>query len=106
MGFRKRVYEIVEVAASGDRASRIFDISILSLIALNVLALILETVTPIYKAAPQFFIWFEIVSVAIFTLEYILRIWSCVDTVLALDREFSCLYVSLSHTLSLRYGVA
>ena len=80
MGIRKRVYEIVEVAANGDRASRIFDISILALIALNVLALILETVTPIYNAAPQFFIWFEIVSVAIFTLEYILRIWSCVDS--------------------------
>ena len=78
MGIGKRVYEIVEVAASGDRASRIFDISILALIALNVLALILETVTPIYKAAPYFFIWFEIVSVAVFTVEYILRIWSCV----------------------------
>jgi len=80
MGIQKRVYEIVEVADSGDRASRIFDISILSLIALNVLALILETVTPIYNAAPQFFKWFEIVSVAIFSLEYILRIWSCVGS--------------------------
>ena len=78
MGVRKRVYEIVEVAASGDRASRIFDISILGLIALNVLALILETVAPIYNTAPQFFKWFEIVSVVIFSLEYILRIWSCV----------------------------
>jgi voltage-gated potassium channel len=79
MGVQKRVYEIAAVAANGDRVSRIFDISILALIALNVLALILETVEPIYNAAPQVFIWFEIVSVTIFTIEYIMRLWSCVQ---------------------------
>ena len=79
MTVRKRVYEILAVAADGDKISRIFDISILALIALNVLALILETVEPIYNAAPQAFICFEIISVAIFTMEYILRLWSCVQ---------------------------
>ena len=33
MGVRKRVYEIVEPVANGDRAGRIFDISILGRIA-------------------------------------------------------------------------
>lgn len=74
---KRRVYEILEVTKPGDRASRIFDIFILMLIALNVVALVLETVQSIYDLAPRFFEAFEIISVLIFSLEYILRIWSC-----------------------------
>ena len=77
MKLKKRVYEILEVAVPGDRASRTFDIFILTLIALNVVALVLETVKPVYEAAPQFFEIFEIISVLIFSLEYVLRLWSC-----------------------------
>ncbi len=77
MQLKKRVYEIVEVAAPGDRVSRVFDIFILSLIALNVVALAAETVQPIYENSPQLFKWFELVSVVIFSAEYILRLWSC-----------------------------
>ena len=76
---RRRVHQILEVAAPGDFLSKIFDIFILSLIALNVTALVLETVEPIYAKAPALFRWFEVVSVAIFTIEYLLRIWSCVE---------------------------
>jgi len=71
------VHEILEVTAPGDRASRAFDLFILSLIALNVAALILETVQPIYEKAPKLFKWFETVSVGIFSVEYVLRVWSC-----------------------------
>lgn len=77
---RKRLYEILEVAAPGDRASRAFDIFILSLIALNVTALVLETVEAVHAKAPALFNWFERVSVAIFTVEYLLRIWSCTES--------------------------
>jgi len=79
MRIRERVNEIVAVAAEGDRASRAFDIFILALIALNVVMLILETVTSIYEAAPRLFLWFEVGSVMIFTVEYSLRLWSCVE---------------------------
>jgi hypothetical protein len=44
MKLRDRVWEIVEVAKPGDRASRAFDIFILTLIFLNVLAVIVGTV--------------------------------------------------------------
>ena len=44
----KRVYEIVEGAQPGDRASEIFDIFIISLICLNVVALIVETVEEVH----------------------------------------------------------
>ena len=76
---RRRVYEIVEVAKPGDRASFIFDIAILSLIALNVLAMIVESVPEIGARWAGGFLLFERCSVAVFTIEYALRVWSCVE---------------------------
>jgi len=73
---KKKIYEILEVAAPGDLASRIFDIFIIILIFLNVLAVILETIEDLSSQYSQFFKIFEIFSVIVFTLEYILRIWS------------------------------
>lgn len=73
---RIRIYQILERAAAGDRISRAFDIFILSLICANVLAVILETI-PSLSSLKIIFRWFEIVSVVIFSLEYLLRVWSC-----------------------------
>ena len=69
----------MEVAAPGDRQSRAFDLFILSLIGLNVLALVLETVGPIYQAWSPWLNGFEVVSVLIFTAEYFVRLWCCVE---------------------------
>jgi len=74
---KKRTWEILDLAKPGDRASRAFDIFILSLIALNVVALALETVRSVYARAARFFDGFEVFSVVAFTAEYVLRIWSC-----------------------------
>lgn len=79
MALRKRIYEILEVGKPGDTLSRNFDIFIISLIGLNVIALILESVESIHNLGPKTFSGFEYVSVIIFSLEYILRIWSCVE---------------------------
>ncbi len=49
----------------------------MSLISLNVLAVALATVHSISLRYDKFFNVFEIVSVIIFTIEYILRVWSC-----------------------------
>ncbi|MGV7222485.1 MAG: ion transporter [Nitrospinales bacterium] len=76
---RKRIYEIMEVASPGDKTSRAFDIFILSLISINVLFLVAETVENIYKISPLFFDNFELLSIIIFTLEYFLRIWCCIE---------------------------
>jgi voltage-gated potassium channel len=78
MQLRKRIWEIVEIAKPGDKASRAFDIFILILIFLNALAVILETENTLQLRFKEFFNIFEIFSVVIFTIEYILRIWSCV----------------------------
>ena len=74
---KKRTYEIIEVASVGDFYSRLFDIFILTLIFLNVLAVILETVETLSSRYTYFFRSFEIFSVTIFTIEYALRLWSC-----------------------------
>lgn len=79
LNLRYRVYEIIEVAADGDLLSRAFDITILSLIVINVLALVLGTVDEIYQISPAFFKNIELVSVLIFTFEYLLRLWCCVE---------------------------
>lgn len=72
---RRRVFEIVEEAAPGDRASTIFDWCLIGLISLNIAAVVLETVPSIHDNYEVEFHWFEVVSVVIFTIEYALRIW-------------------------------
>lgn len=72
---RRRAFEIVEEAAPGDRPSQAFDGFLIGLIALNIAAVVLETVPSIHDEFAAGFHFFEIVSVAIFTVEYALRIW-------------------------------
>lgn len=74
---KRRTYEILDVAKPGDRLSRAFDILLVSLIGLNIVALMAESVEPIYRVSPVFFWTIEAVSVAIFTAEYLARLWSC-----------------------------
>ncbi len=77
MRIKKRIYEILEVAKPGDIASRVFDKFILTLIFLNVVAVVLGTVQNLFAQHRVLFIRFELVSVIVFTVEYILRVWSC-----------------------------
>jgi voltage-gated potassium channel len=76
---RKRVHEIVEPAGEGDGASRAFDVGILALILLNVVAIVLHSFAELREEYGGWFWWFEVVSVVVFTLEYVLRVWSCVE---------------------------
>lgn len=71
-----RVHQIVEKADHGDLASRLFDIFIMALIVVNVIAVMLETVPWLAIAHSYYFHVFDLFSVAIFTTEYLLRIWS------------------------------
>ncbi|KYK35835.1 MAG: ion transporter [Theionarchaea archaeon] len=77
MKVRKRLYEILEVAAEDDSLSRVFDIFIIGLISLNVLAVVLETVESLATQFSQVFALFELASIIVFTIEYILRLWVC-----------------------------
>lgn len=72
------MYELFEPRLGG-RAGRVVDWAILLLIAVNVTAVMLETVDPIYERFTRGFHWLEVVPVAIFTVEYLARIWSAVE---------------------------
>jgi len=74
---RKRVYEILEIGSPEDLSSRVFDSVIISLIILNVIAVILETIESLSFRFFHLFKIFEIFSIIIFTIEYVLRVWSC-----------------------------
>jgi len=73
---RSRIHAILEVAEEGDRASRAFDLFIITLIVLNVLALIIGTMPSLAKYEGVFRL-FESISIGIFSLEYLLRLWTC-----------------------------
>jgi len=76
---KRRVYEILEGAREEDRTSRVVNVCLLVLIVLSVLALIVETVEHVGSRHASWFWVFEVFSVAVFTLEYLLRVWSCTE---------------------------
>ena len=76
---RKRTHEILEAARAGDRTSRIVDVAIIALVSSNVLAVVLESVSSLGERWHAHFWVFDRVSVALFTVEYALRLWSCVE---------------------------
>ena len=74
---RKGLFEILEKDDGDNRLSRRFDLFIMIIIFLNMIAVIMETVASVYIKYEDFFEWFEIISVVVFTLEYVGRIWTC-----------------------------
>ncbi len=74
MKLNLRVFQIIEKAETGDKASKIFDYFIITLIILNVTAVILESYNMLAIRYHIFFKYFEIISVVIFSVEYLLRI--------------------------------
>ena len=76
---RKRIWEILEKGNSNDKVSFYTDIFLITLIIFNIVAVLLETVESIYSKYALEFLIFERFSTVIFLIEYILRIWVCVE---------------------------
>jgi len=74
---KKNIYEIFEHSTEKNLFGKVFDIFLISLIILNVIAVILGTERFINENFKQLLDYFEILSVLIFTIEYFLRIWTC-----------------------------
>ena len=70
---------MLEPGQDKDIASKVTDLFLLTLITLNVFSVILETVDSVYEKFELYFNYFEYFSVLIFTIEYLLRLWSCVS---------------------------
>ena len=70
-----RVFKILEGDVT-EPASRFCEIFIALLVVLNVVAIILESVPDIHEEWGHFFHYFDLFSVGVFSLEYVLRVWS------------------------------
>ncbi len=75
---RRRARDILTQSAA-DATGRVFDAFIVGLIVLNVAAMVAESVERIHSLVPTWFAAFEYFSVLVFSGEYALRVWSCVE---------------------------
>lgn len=82
---RSRVARTLELpSAPDDKLGRASDLFITTLIVLNVTAVVLETVPSIHTPYRPWFLGFEMLSLALFSLEYAGRLWTAVE-----DPQFS-----------------
>ena len=74
---KRKVHILLHPELGESKADKFVNAFIISLIVLNVIAVMLETVKPLHDEYERFFHYFDQVSVFIFTIEYVLRVWSC-----------------------------
>ncbi|MFB9138856.1 cyclic nucleotide-gated ion channel [Maritalea porphyrae] len=82
---RRRWFEILEPSAGGDKASLISDVVLVTLIFLNTFAFVLGTVDGFkedYAVQLDIILY---VSIIVFSIEYLLRLWVCVEHPLRRD---------------------
>jgi hypothetical protein len=77
--FRQKVHAIVFPSAYGGSLHTIFDTFIVIWVIVSVLAVILESVQGIHYLLNLEFIVLDAIAVSIFTLEYCLRMYCCVE---------------------------
>ena len=70
-----RVYDILVETDDNEVADKVVAVLLMILIVINVIAVVLETVDEINQDYGAVFNAIEIVSVAVFSLEYLLRLW-------------------------------
>lgn len=74
---KKEIYEILEPDVSRKIATKIFTMFIMTLILLNVVSIIILSLPNISQKLRHILILFNVFSVIVFTIEYILRLWTC-----------------------------
>lgn len=72
---KHRIHHMLQGQHVHERWAAVFNISLATLIILNVLAMMLETMAAFYSEWHIFFTAFELFSVALFVVEYLLRLW-------------------------------
>jgi voltage-gated potassium channel len=72
---KRRLFQVLEAGHPGDRLSQVFDAAMVLLILANVAAVIAETVGTLQTRYGAAFWALEVVSVAVFTAEYLARLW-------------------------------
>ncbi len=74
---RQRIHQILQDPRPDDRPAKWVNSFLIGLILLNVLSIILVTIPALGSRFRGVFILIEVVSVVIFTIEYLLRIYAC-----------------------------
>lgn len=72
---KKRIFDIIQIGQREDFASRAFDLFIVVVIFINIAVLFLETFDAV-KAYSHVLYKVELITVIIFGIEYLLRIWT------------------------------
>ncbi len=73
---KKRIHHLLSVSSKTGDLSWFVDLLIITLIILSAVTIILESVESLRVRYEAAFRYFEIFSVAVFSLEYVLRVWS------------------------------
>lgn len=76
---RQKTAGLLEASGRFRKAGHAIDVFLISLIIINVIAIVLESVPALATRYHRLFFFIEVTSVAIFTIEYLLRLWCCVD---------------------------
>jgi len=71
-----KIFALLHPEIGQTKWDKAFNAFIITLIILNIIAVMLETVPAIYEPHKEFFHYFDVVSVILFTIEYVLRVWS------------------------------
>jgi voltage-gated potassium channel len=79
MTARQRVFELLEHAPFETTLGRVINWFLVALILINVSVVVVESVDWIYADFQWWFDAFEVFSVGVFTIEYLVRLWSCVE---------------------------
>ena len=72
---KKKVFNIIQIGDKSNRLSRLFDIFIAIVICANILVTFLQTFDELALLFPIFHV-VEVITILIFCVEYILRIWT------------------------------
>ncbi len=76
---KSTIYMLLEDPEGGDPRARWVRSGLIILILLNVTAVIIETMEDVSATYRHMFLSFEYISVAIFSIEYVARIWACTE---------------------------
>jgi voltage-gated potassium channel len=96
---RRRMFEALEHGPAGGYPSRLVSGALLALIVVNVIAVPLNTVPELSARHARLFFAVEVVSVVIFTVEYLLRLWVAAEP--AGDDRAEALRLRLGYARSL-----
>lgn len=76
---RRRTHQILDAGIGHEATATVVDLVLIALILLNVVAFAAVTVPAIANEYWDWFVALEVTSIVVFVIEYVLRLWSCVE---------------------------